>query len=177
MVGYENMYDKNQFKTGWRIPLSIICSIGWLIFIIVWLAFFAGDYSGNQNFAIILASILVVFLFIGGPWAIWGLRMVPKEGWEMMKVTGFKWRILISVILPFVALIFMIYWFYFQADLFNIYQNIAIFFVTILVMGAILGVIWSYWKASHSDMSKHFEVLGKEIGEEIEKSFKGKDED
>ena len=44
-------------------------------------------------------------------------------------------------------------------------------------MGGILGAIWSHWKTSFPDMEKQMEQMGKEFGEEIEKSFdkNGKD--
>jgi hypothetical protein len=177
MVDERKMFKNDQEGLGWRVPFSIMGSIGWLIFVILWLAFYAGNYSGNQNFAIILASILFVFLLIGSSWALWGLKMIPKEGWKMMKTTGFKWRINISIVLPFAGFIFLIYWFYFQADLFNIYQNIAIFIVTFLVMGGILGVLWSQWKSPKQCFEKQCEEMSKEIGEQIEKSFKGEEKD
>ena len=44
-------------------------------------------------------------------------------------------------------------------------------------MGGILGVIWSHWKSSFPDMEEQFEKMGKEFGEEIEKSFSNKEEE
>ena len=84
---------------GWKPSISIVGGVGWLIFIIIWLAFYATDYSWEKNLAIILLSVLLVFLLIGGMWAIWSLRMMPKPGWEVLKISGFRWRILISIIL------------------------------------------------------------------------------
>ena len=95
------MTGKSKMYPGWRAPFSAVVGVGWLIFIILWLAFFASDYSVYQNIAIFLASILVTFLLLGGVWAIWSLRMIPKEGWEMMRIVGFKWRIGVSITLPF----------------------------------------------------------------------------
>ena len=74
------MKNKNMHKPpGWRLLLSIGMGIGLLIFFIIWLAFFAGDYNAYQNIAIVLISILVVFLIIEGSW---GLKFIPKEGKE-----------------------------------------------------------------------------------------------
>ena len=36
-----------------RVALSIIVGIGWLIFLIVWLAFYAQDFNVYQNIAIL----------------------------------------------------------------------------------------------------------------------------
>ena len=168
-------YKKKNYP-GSRIQLSIVCSVGWLVFLILWLAFFASNYTVYQNLAIVIASILMVFLLLGGVWALWGLRMVPKEGWEMIKLSGFKWRLIVSILLPFITMFFLVYWFYFQADLYTIYQNIAVFLVSFIIMGGILGLIWSRWKKPDSDMRKKFEEMGKEIGAEMEKTFNESDE-
>jgi len=143
--------------SGWRISLSIGMGIGWLIFVIIWLAFFAGDYTIYRNIAIIIISILVVFLVLGGSWAAWGLKHMPKEGKEMMKTKGFRSRVVVSIIIPFLLIIFLIYWFYYPAEDYNIYQNIAVFLVSILVVGGILAVMWAPWDMKHS---KEFEKYG-----------------
>lgn len=62
---------------GWRVATSIVVSVGWLIFLIVWLAFFAIDYNGYQNLAIFLVSILVIAAILGPIWAVWGMKMKP----------------------------------------------------------------------------------------------------
>jgi len=61
----------------WRVAVSIVVSVGWLIFLIIWLGFFAGDYTGYQNLAIFLVSILVVAAIVGPIWAVWGMKMKP----------------------------------------------------------------------------------------------------
>jgi hypothetical protein len=158
---------ETQTNPGWRISFSIIVGVGWLIFFIIWLAFFASDYSVNKNIAIFLASLLIIFLLLGGVWAIWSLRFMPKDGWEMMKIVGFKWRITVSIVLPILSMIFLILWFYSYADRYTWYQNLAAFLVTLLVMGGVLGVIWARWGMKHGHEFEKF----KDIGEEIEKKF------
>lgn len=99
---------KNEFfpkPSGWRVSLSIGMGIGWLIFVIIWLAYYAGDFTFYRNIAIIMISILVVFLLLGGSWAAWGLKFILKEGKEMMKTTGFISRVVISIIIPFALII------------------------------------------------------------------------
>lgn len=62
----------------WRVALSIIVGVGWLIFLILWLGFFAGDYNIYQNIAVFLVSILVIAIILGPAWAYWGM----KYGWK-----------------------------------------------------------------------------------------------
>ena len=72
----EEMMMEPGFR--WRVALSILVAIGWLIFLIIWLAFYADDYSIYQNIAIFLVSILVMVAILGPAWAHWGM----KFGWK-----------------------------------------------------------------------------------------------
>ena len=146
------MKDEDFSKpSGWRVSLSIGMGVGWLIFLIIWLAFFAGDYSVYKNIAIVLISILIVFMILGGSWAAWGIKFIPKEGKKMAKEQGFTARVVVSVIIPFALMIFLIAWFFFFAEDYNIYQNIAIFLVSLLAVGGILGGMWASWGMKHGD--------------------------
>ncbi|MBU0498049.1 MAG: hypothetical protein KKG04_08895, partial [Candidatus Thermoplasmatota archaeon] len=165
------MDDDMSIGLRWRIPFSIIFGVGLLIFILAWLAFYAGDYSGYQNIAILLGSILLIFVLLGGIWVRWSLKMIPKEGWEIMRIAGFRWRIAISILLPFIGMIFLIFWFYSYAELYNIYQNIAIFIIIWLIFGGILGGLWAQYSMKHK---QDFDAM-KDIGEESEKHFKEKE--
>ncbi len=39
--------------------VSMVAGVGWLIFLIIWLYFYASNYNGYQNLAIFIVSILV----------------------------------------------------------------------------------------------------------------------
>lgn len=151
----EKNEEMNVKPPGWKVSLSIAVAVGWLIFVIIWLAFFAGNetysFNGYQNFAVILISILFAFIILGGSWASWGVKHIPKEGREMMKKSGFKSRIVTSIIIPLALMIFWIIWFFFYAVGFNLYQNLAIFIVSLLAIGGILGGIWAPWGMKHGD--------------------------
>ena len=58
----------------WRVSLSIIMGVGWLVFLILWLAFYASDFNIYQNIAIVLSSILIVGAVLGASWASWGMK-------------------------------------------------------------------------------------------------------
>jgi len=151
--------DEISQPSGWRLSLSIVIGVGWLIFLIIWLAFFAGNYSFNKNISFILISILLLIIVLGVPWAIWGLRHIPEEGKEMMRKTGFKSRVIISIIVPLALMIFLIIWFYSYAENYNIYQYFAVFLVSILIVGGLLGAMWAPWGMKHG---KNFEEACKE---------------
>jgi amino acid transporter len=100
--------------------------------------------------------------------------MIPKEGWDLLKFKGFKWRLIVSIIIPLGAMIFLIIWFWEPAIPYTIWQNIAVFLVVLLIMAAILSVIWIGWGKKYGEM---FEKQAEEVGQEIEKRFEGKDEE
>jgi len=67
--------DEEMMKTkGWRVSLSIIMSIGWLVFFFLWLFFYAGGYDFWQNVIIFIVSILILGGVLGATWAPWVMR-------------------------------------------------------------------------------------------------------
>jgi len=135
----------------WRVTLSIIVGAGWLIFLLLWLLFYGTDYSGYQNVSIFFLSILIIAIILGLSWVSWHFKHQTEIEKEMWKSKGFKWRIWLSVILAFILVVFNVYWFWNYAFDFNIWQNIAVFIVSLLVIGAILGVSWAPWGMKYGD--------------------------
>jgi len=146
-----NKNKPSKEDMGWKPSLSVIIGVGWLIFLLVFWAFYSGEYSTGQNIAITLLATIGAFLLLGGMWAIWGLKHMPKEGWEMFKIKGFKWRVYVSMIIPFAAVVVLIYWFWFYADDYNFWQNLAFVIVDLLAIGGILGAIWARWGIMHGE--------------------------
>lgn len=52
--------------------MSIVVGIGWLLFLVIFLAFYAESFGIYQNLAIIFASLLVVCAILAPMWAYWG---------------------------------------------------------------------------------------------------------
>ncbi len=71
-------------------------------------------------------------------------------------------------------MIFLIFWFWYYAEPYSVWQNIAVLLVTILAMGGTLGVIWTRWGMQHGHEMEKFDNIGEEIGEKIEETFSGK---
>jgi len=133
---------------GWRVSLSILVGVGWLVFILIWLFFYA---NGNnwKNVAIFLLSLMAICVILGVPWTIWGMRQLTEEEKEMWKTKGFKWRVVTSGVAVFAVFIFLIYWFWYLAEPYNVYQNIVIFVIPFLIIGGILGAMWAPWGMKH----------------------------
>lgn len=52
---------------GWRVSLSILGGVGWLVFLLLWFFFYAGMYNWEKNVAIFLLSLLVLVMMAGTP--------------------------------------------------------------------------------------------------------------
>lgn len=67
--GWEHKGWAKKAGMGWRISTSIVSFFGLLIFVIVWLFFFAEGYSVYQNLAILIVAFLAFIGINGATWA------------------------------------------------------------------------------------------------------------
>ena len=88
---------------------------------------------------------------------------------KIMKTKGFGWRISLSIISVVGWLIFLIMWLFFYATNYNVYQNIAIFIVSILAFGGIMGATWAPWGIKHGHKFEKKSGIRKEISDNIKK--------
>ena len=140
---------------AWKVSLSILVGVGWLVFLVVWLFFYAKKYAWEQNVAIFLMSLLILIGFLGVPWAYWALKKQTSGEKEMWKIKGFRWRVMVSIIVALGVIIFLIYWFWALAEPYDVYQNLAIFIVSFLIAGGILGAMWAPWGMTHGPEHHH----------------------
>ncbi len=66
--------DLKNYNWLGRLVVSIVLGAGWLIFLILWLFFFAMDYSVYQNIAIILVSFIVEATLQAVTWIPWNMK-------------------------------------------------------------------------------------------------------
>ncbi|MHA1862308.1 MAG: hypothetical protein ACTSWA_00965 [Candidatus Thorarchaeota archaeon] len=105
----------------------------WLAVLVVWLWVFADIYTPNQNVAAVLLTFAVFCGLVMAMWLPWARkRGEGPESWLSIGL-AFTWVILLTI------------WFWFFADLFDPYQNFAVFLVSLLVMAGIAA--GSQWKS------------------------------
>jgi len=140
-----NSMKKETEGLAWGVSLSILVGVGWLVFLVLWLFFYARDYAWEKNVAIFLMSLLLLIGIVGVPWAYWAFKKQTPVEKEMWKQKGFQWRFWISIIVGLFAILFLIYWFWTLASPYDIYQNLAIFIVVLLIAGGLLAAMWAPW--------------------------------
>jgi hypothetical protein len=58
---------------GSRVAATIAVGVGWLVFNVLWLAFYAGDFSFLQNLAVFFVSVIVAIAITAIVWLKWVL--------------------------------------------------------------------------------------------------------
>jgi len=73
------------------------------------------------------------------------MTMESSKGRNVFEVPGFTWRLSTTILLGVVWLSFLILWLFFWAGSFDVYQNLAVIFVSIIVVIGLLGAMWASW--------------------------------
>ncbi|MHA2424520.1 MAG: hypothetical protein ACXAEF_07015 [Candidatus Thorarchaeota archaeon] len=109
-------------EMGFRPYASMGIFGGWLAFLIIWLWFFALDYTGWRNVSVTMISFLVAMLFV---YLLWRSEIQRGKG-EIQGGGLFTiWFIVLAA------------WFWFLADEFDVYQNIAIIILSMFIFTGI----------------------------------------
>jgi hypothetical protein len=58
---------------GSRVAGTMTVGVGWIVFILLWLAFYAGNFDFWQNLAVFLASVIVAIGITAVMWVEWAL--------------------------------------------------------------------------------------------------------
>lgn len=63
-----------------RIGISIVAFFALVVFLIIWLFFYAGAFGILQNIAVVLSAIVLFIAVMAGAWVSWGIRYAQKYG-------------------------------------------------------------------------------------------------
>lgn len=81
----ETRKQTGEHEMGWRIPVSIITTFGFVIALMLWLFFYASGYNVYQNIAVVIVMILGFVAVMGATWASWGMRQGAGSMDEVIK--------------------------------------------------------------------------------------------
>lgn len=122
---------------GWRVSLSIVEAIGWLIFLVIWFFFYAQTLGFYQNIAVVVVSVAVLGITEGFTWT-------PM--WWDSKTPGFERAVALEAALGLLALVFAFAWLYFFADSTGLYMNIAIIIIPLALWGVAQSIAHRWWR-------------------------------
>ncbi|HEY7588610.1 MAG TPA: hypothetical protein VIB49_07700 [Thermoplasmata archaeon] len=63
----------------WRVSISILALTGWLVFILLYAAFWSRGFDLFQHLVIFFASLIAVIGILGAVWASWGMRFAGMD--------------------------------------------------------------------------------------------------
>lgn len=118
---------------GWRVALSVLSGTVFLAFLVIWLFFFAGDYSVWENIGIVFLSLILLAMFNAAIWIPYGLQSSSHE--------GRSWRTVAMTAIGMACLGFILIWLLFFATDYNVYQNIAVFIVVMIIGGGLSTIV------------------------------------
>lgn len=147
--------EKEAESLSWRISLSILVGVAWLVFLLLWLFFYAKHFAWERNIAVLLTSLLFLLAILGVPWAVWAFKKQTSAEKEMWRLKGFRLRIWASIVIMVCLIIFLIFWFWEIAEPFSVYENLAIFVVSILICGGLIAAMWVPWGMKYNP--EHFQ--------------------
>jgi len=98
-IGFANSMSQTPPSTGpavhgsaepwaglrWRMLASIVGTIAWLVFTLLYVGFWAQGFSLFQSVIVILVSLLILVGVLGTTWAVWGTRQMAwyrRERWD-----------------------------------------------------------------------------------------------
>jgi hypothetical protein len=136
---------------GWRISLSIIGGIAWLIFLILWFFFFAVGFTLYQNIAILIVSIAVVGVLEGFTW-------VPM--WWQAETPGYGRMVSVNLVLGLIISVFIVIWLFFFADAYTLYKNISMLVIPLALWGIIQSITRRKWARAEPWISTGRYALG-----------------
>ena len=132
-------FDKNEkWPAGcsWRGAASVISGVAWLCFNIIWLFFYAGDHTIWENIGVFLLSIVAVLGFNALAWVGYGLSMA-KDHKDLP-----RYRIIGSMLVLGAGTVSLLTWLFFLTDGYNVYQNIAVLTVIVLLTLGSCAALW-----------------------------------
>jgi hypothetical protein len=166
------MGDNRPEGVIWRTVFTVAAGLGWLIWLLLWWAFWAGDYTVAQRFAVAIMSLMMIGGVAGAIWIPFSMRHGDdRDDW---KREGFVGRVMASMAV-FVGLsIFVVYMLFFPWKDFNWCQSIVIIIVVLLAGAIMMTPMWMRWgrRGHHEmDLDDFAEDLSEVIEDAVEDAF------
>jgi len=137
-MGQETESRRVAKGLAWILITSLLLGLLWFTFVIVWLFFYAFEYTFYQNLAILMASIVMALGSLIIIWLWFGLslsRRIRGIGHNCLEesTSWLGWRTTSSIMIWVVWFGFLITWLFFFAGGYNHYQNASLIMVSLLI--------------------------------------------
>ena len=164
------MGDDKPPGVMWRTGFTVAVGVGWLIWLLVWWAFWSGDFTIAQKFAVAIMSLMVMGGLAGAVWIPFSMR--HGEDRDQWKAPGFVWRIGVSMAVFIGLAVLVIYMLFFPWKDFNWCQSIVVIIVVLIVGALMMAPMWMRWgKKGKVHVELELDDVAEEISEAIEEAI------
>ena len=161
------MDDEGPKGVMWRTGFTVAVGLGWLVWLLLWWAFWSGDFTVAQKFAVTIISLLLVGAFAGALWIPFSMRHGDdRDDW---KAPGFTWRVLVSMAVFIGLTIFVVYMLFFPWSGFDWCQSIVVIIVVLIIGAAMMTPLWIRWGRRRVEFE--LDDVAEEISESIEEAI------
>ncbi len=161
------MGDDRPRGVVWRTVVSVTVGLGWLVWLLLWWAFWSEDYTIAQKFAVAIMSLMVAGGIAGAIWIPFSMRYGDdKDQW---RDRSFVWRILVSMVVFIGLAIFIVYMLFFPWSGFDWCQSIVIIIVVLIIGAAMMAPLWIRWGKHKVELE--LDDIAEEISESIEEAI------
>jgi hypothetical protein len=98
-----------------------------------------------------LAFVFIVMII----WLHWLRSFIPQIGWDFLESIGIYNTIILTIIIPYMILIMLSIYLLFFAYQFSLLQNIAMIFISFLLLIISIALIWKRADMSPFQFVKH----------------------
>ncbi len=129
----------------WRTVFTVVVGLGWLVWLLLWWAFWSEDLEVARKFAVAIVSAMVLGGLTAAVWIPYSMRWAPEEERRQWRVEGFRARVVGSTFV-FVALaVLVVYWLWFPGKDYDICQSFVIIIVVLIAGVALMAPMWMRW--------------------------------
>jgi hypothetical protein len=141
--------DKERRGFNIRIWVTRVIALIGLLLVILFLYLYADGLTFWQNIAIVIIAIILVTAVNAIVWIRWGIKLGAKKDasgmFASIESRGLSSRVLGTVIIITLWLVFILWYLVFNPNEFNFFQNLGIFIVSAMISIGIIAIMWVRW--------------------------------
>jgi len=174
------MGDEKQGGVVWRTIFTVAVGLGWLVWLLLWWAFWSEDLTVAQRFSVSIVSLMVMGALMAAVWLPFSMRYGDER--EQWGAPGFRWRVAVSVV-GFVALSGVLaYMLWDPWKDFDLCQSLVVIIITVIGGGVMMTPLWLRWGGKRPTregpvLEDFAEEVSEAIEEAIEEVYEGSRED
>ena len=163
----------------WRTVFTVVVGLGWLVWLLLWWAFWSPDMEVARKFAVAIVSAMVMGGLLAAVWLPYSMRWAPEEERRQWRVRGFRARVVGSA-LVFVGLAaLVVYWLWFPGKDYDICQSFVVIIVVLIVGMALMAPMWMRWgmRTRFTGGGVVLDGVAEEVSEAVEETVEGSAEE